>query len=151
MLRSVLPRVLGNASKFCTGQSFALRALSGVDKVVKEKKEKVVKEKVIKEKRVLSDAMMKPHKLSPALSLILGGKTEATRQEALKGVWDYIKEHGLQDPNNKRTILGDPKLTSVFGQSTATIPQVKCPLSSQTTLTLPSLTSPCPVHASTRS
>lgn len=131
MLRSVLPRVLGNASKCAVkAPCFALRALSGEvkDKVVKEKKEKKVKEpkepKEPREKRVLNDILARPYKLSPALSLILGGKTEATRQDALKGVWTYIKENNLQDPNNKRTINADPKLTSMFGQSTATITQV---------------------------
>ncbi len=51
---------------------------------------------------------------SPELASIVG-KTQDTRQAALKGVWSYIKEKNLQDPSSKRFILPDAPLKSVLG------------------------------------
>ena len=74
--------------------------------------------------RRLSPALTKSHKLSPSLAAIVG-KPEATRQEALKGVWDYIKAHNLQNPAAKREIVADDKLSNMFGQGKATIFEVR--------------------------
>ncbi|MBI3508861.1 MAG: type I DNA topoisomerase [Chlamydiia bacterium] len=49
------------------------------------------------------------YKLSGELASILGVK-EATRPEATKLIWDYIKTHKLQDKANKRLIKPDEKL-----------------------------------------
>lgn len=55
-------------------------------------------------------------KLSPELSSLL--KTDSlSRPEAIKGLWDYIKEHNLQDPKNKRIINPDGPLAKVLGSS----------------------------------
>ena len=62
-----------------------------------------------------------------ALSLELAaicGAQELTRQEALKGVWSYVKANDLQDPANKRNIKADAKLAAVFGQDYATMYEV---------------------------
>lgn len=32
----------------------------------------------------------------------------------MKAVWDYVKEHNLQDPDDKRYFLCDEKLEAVF-------------------------------------
>ncbi|MCB1068142.1 MAG: hypothetical protein KDK56_08150, partial [Simkania sp.] len=32
-----------------------------------------------------------------------------------KKIWDYIKKHKRQDPENKRNIIPDEKLAKVFG------------------------------------
>lgn len=53
-------------------------------------------------------------KLSPALQEVTGEK-ELSRPEVTKKVWDYIKEHNLQDPKNRRTIVPDAKLGKVLG------------------------------------
>ncbi|MEN9413638.1 MAG: hypothetical protein RLZZ342_725 [Candidatus Parcubacteria bacterium] len=37
------------------------------------------------------------------------------RSEVVKGLWAYIKKHGLQDEKNKRNINADEKLLKVFG------------------------------------
>lgn len=37
------------------------------------------------------------------------------RSEVVKGLWAYIKKHGLQDAKNKRNINADEKLLKVFG------------------------------------
>jgi DNA topoisomerase-1 len=64
-----------------------------------------------KTKRVMS-----PSKLSEELQAVTG-VDEATRGEALKKVWDYIKENKLQSTENKRLIVPDAKLSKLFGSS----------------------------------
>ncbi len=54
------------------------------------------------------------HELSSDLQAVVGEK-ELSRPEVIKKVWDYIKEHKLQDPKNKRLIRPDAKLAKVFG------------------------------------
>ena len=36
-------------------------------------------------------------------------------------MWDYIKSHKLQNPENKREILADDKLKKVFGKDKVTM------------------------------
>jgi upstream activation factor subunit UAF30 len=36
-------------------------------------------------------------------------------------VWDYIKSHNLQNPENRREILADDKLKSVFDKDKVTM------------------------------
>ncbi len=54
------------------------------------------------------------HKLSKELEAIVGA-SELSRPEVVKKVWDYIKEHKLQDKKNKRLIVPDANLAKVFG------------------------------------
>jgi len=61
--------------------------------------------------------------LSPELAAVVG-KGIASRQDALKGVWAYIKANDLQDPQNKRSINADAALQAVFKQETATMYEV---------------------------
>lgn len=35
----------------------------------------------------------------------------------MKQLWDYIKGNELQDPSNKKIIVGDEKFRAVFGQA----------------------------------
>ena len=51
---------------------------------------------------------------SADLSAIVGDKP-IPRSEITKRVWDYIKQHGLQDQQNKRMINADDNLKKVFG------------------------------------
>ena len=51
---------------------------------------------------------------SPELAHIVGAQP-LSRGEAMKRVWDYIKKHDLQDPENKRRIRADDNLRAVFG------------------------------------
>lgn len=53
-------------------------------------------------------------KLSKELSALLEEK-ELSRAEATKKIWQYIKAHNLQDPDNKRRIVPDEKMAKVFG------------------------------------
>lgn len=54
--------------------------------------------------------------ISPKLSAFLGCGKEAARTDVVKGIWDYIREHNLQDPSDKRQIILDDKMKNVFGK-----------------------------------
>ena len=59
-------------------------------------------------------AFMNPMKLSAELAAVVG-EGPMPRSEVTKKIWAYIKEHGLQDSQNKRNINADEKLKIVFG------------------------------------
>jgi upstream activation factor subunit UAF30 len=65
-------------------------------------------------KRTPNAAFMKPLTPSPALAEVVGAKP-LPRTEVTKKVWEYIKKHKLQNPENKRNIDADDKLKLVFG------------------------------------
>ncbi len=52
--------------------------------------------------------------ISSELQAIVGDDV-SSRAELTKKVWDYIKEHKLQNKKNKRQIVPDAKLAKVFG------------------------------------
>ncbi|HEY3571607.1 MAG TPA: SWIB/MDM2 domain-containing protein [Thermoanaerobaculia bacterium] len=60
-----------------------------------------------------NSAFMAPLTPDAALAAVVG-KEPLPRTEVTKRVWDYIREHKLQDPNDKRTIKADAKLKAVF-------------------------------------
>ncbi|XP_023645126.1 protein TRI1 isoform X2 [Capsella rubella] len=51
--------------------------------------------------------------LSPQLEKFIG-TSQLARTEVVKNIWAYIKEHDLQDPENRRNILCDEALHSLF-------------------------------------
>eukprot|EP00850_Spirogloea_muscicola_P019100 SM000183S03994 [mRNA] locus=s183:153181:162341:- [translate_table: standard] len=55
-----------------------------------------------------------PVHTSPDFSSFLGGVNEISRPMALKRVWEYIKVHSLQDPQERRKIVFDDKLKTLF-------------------------------------
>ncbi|KAL3538823.1 hypothetical protein ACH5RR_002189 [Cinchona calisaya] len=59
--------------------------------------------------------IMKPRRVSPEMQAFLGGISEIPRTQALKHIWAYIKQHNLQDPENKRVIVCDEQLKKIFG------------------------------------
>jgi upstream activation factor subunit UAF30 len=61
-----------------------------------------------------NSGFMKPMQPDEALAAIIGNQP-VPRTEVTKKVWDYIREHKLQDPADKRTIRADDKLKVVFG------------------------------------
>ena len=65
-------------------------------------------------------ALMKPLKPSDKLAAIVGDKP-LPRTEVVSKVWDYIRKHNLQNPENKREIIADDKLKAVFGKEKATM------------------------------
>ncbi|KAH7866321.1 hypothetical protein Vadar_018799 [Vaccinium darrowii] len=58
--------------------------------------------------------IMKPRRVSPEMQAFLGGVSEIARTQALKEIWAYIKQHNLQDPQNKKVIVCDEKLKKIF-------------------------------------
>ncbi|TYI71026.1 hypothetical protein E1A91_D08G265100v1 [Gossypium mustelinum] len=51
--------------------------------------------------------------VSPALGQFLGAQ-QASRTEAVKQIWFYIKSQNLQNPNNRKEIFCDEKLKTIF-------------------------------------
>ena len=58
-------------------------------------------------------AFMKAMTPSAALAAVVG-KDPLPRTEVTKKVWDYIKAHNLQAPENRRNINADAKLKAIF-------------------------------------
>ena len=59
-------------------------------------------------------AFMKPLTPSPELAKIVGSEP-IPRTEVTKRIWDYIRQHNLQDPQDKRRIIADDTLRPIFG------------------------------------
>ena len=70
--------------------------------------------------RTAGPGLMKPQTPSPELAAIIGTEP-MPRTAVVAKVWDHIREHGLQDPTDKRTILADDKLRAVFGKDRCTM------------------------------
>lgn len=60
-----------------------------------------------------NSAFMKPMNVSAELAEVVG-KGPMPRSEVVKKLWVYIKEHNLQDAQNKRNINADANLKKVF-------------------------------------
>ncbi|OBT53688.1 hypothetical protein VE04_06907 [Pseudogymnoascus sp. 24MN13] len=61
--------------------------------------------------------------LSPPLAEILDMK-EATRAEAVTGIWEYVKVMGLQEDDEKRSFRCDDILRQIFQRDTGYIPSI---------------------------
>ena len=53
--------------------------------------------------------------ISDELAEFLNSEKHLARTAVVKGLWEYIKEHNLQNPEDKREILLDAKMQSLFG------------------------------------
>ncbi len=67
-----------------------------------------------------NSAFSKPMKPDAALAEVIGSEP-MPRTEVVKKMWEYIKKHNLQNPNNKRNIMADDKLKPVFGKDEVTM------------------------------
>ena len=65
-------------------------------------------------------AFQKPLQPSEALAAVIGSAPLA-RGEMVSKIWDYIRWHKLQNPENRREILADDKLRKVFGKDKVTM------------------------------
>ena len=63
-------------------------------------------------------SFMKPMTVSSELSEVIR-TGPMPRTQVTKKLWDYIKKHKRQDPENKRNIIPDEKLAKVFGSKKA--------------------------------
>lgn len=64
--------------------------------------------------RKANPALLKPMNLSGDLEAVVGAGP-MSRGEVVKKIWEYIKKHNLQNPQNKRNIIADDKLKPIFG------------------------------------
>ena len=67
-----------------------------------------------------SNALQKPLQPSKELAAVVGPGS-LPRTEVVSKVWDYIRAHKLQNPENRREILADDKLRKVFGKDKVTM------------------------------
>jgi upstream activation factor subunit UAF30 len=67
----------------------------------------------VKTKRKPSAAFMKPVQPDEKLSAIIGDQP-VSRTDVTRKLWDYIRSHNLQDPQNKTFVCADDKLKEVF-------------------------------------
>jgi len=70
--------------------------------------------------RKANPALLKPLNLSSDLEAVVG-KGPMPRAQVVKKLWEYIKKHNLQNPNNKRNILADDMLMPLFGKKEVTM------------------------------
>jgi upstream activation factor subunit UAF30 len=59
-------------------------------------------------------ALSKPVQPDAALTAVVG-KDPLPRTELTKKLWEYFREHELQDPKDKRNIRADERLLAVLG------------------------------------
>lgn len=71
-------------------------------------------ETTTKGKRQPSASFMRPVHPDQKLAEIIGNDP-VPRTEITRKLWDYIRSHNLQDPENKTFIKADDKLREVFG------------------------------------
>ncbi|MBI2610521.1 SWIB/MDM2 domain-containing protein [Candidatus Kaiserbacteria bacterium] len=64
--------------------------------------------------RKANPALLKPMNLSSELEAVVGSGP-LPRGQVVKKLWEYIKQHGLQDRENRRNINADAKLKVIFG------------------------------------
>ncbi|KAE8055453.1 hypothetical protein FH972_012293 [Carpinus fangiana] len=68
--------------------------------------------------------------ISPQLGRFLGA-SYSSRTQAIKLIWEYIKLHQLQNPENKREVFCDERLKSIFdGKDRVGFPEITRLLSS---------------------
>ena len=70
--------------------------------------------------RKANPALLKPLNLSPELEAVVG-KGPIPRSQVVKKLWEYIKKHDLQNPENKRNIFADDLLMPLFGKKEVTM------------------------------
>jgi upstream activation factor subunit UAF30 len=67
-----------------------------------------------------ANALQKPLQPSEELAAVVGSAPLA-RGQVVSKMWEYIRSHNLQNPENRREILADDKLRKVFGKDKVTM------------------------------
>ncbi len=65
-------------------------------------------------------ALQRPLQPSQELAAVVGSEP-LPRGQVVSRVWDYIKRHDLQNPENRREILADDRLRPIFGKDRVTM------------------------------
>jgi upstream activation factor subunit UAF30 len=73
-----------------------------------------------KSQRRKANALQKPLQPSKELAAVVGSAPLA-RGQVVSKMWEYIRSHNLQNPENRREILADDKLRKVFGKDKVTM------------------------------
>ena len=66
------------------------------------------------------NALQRPVQPSAELAVVVGS-APLPRGEVVSKMWEYIRSHNLQNPENKREILADDVLRKVFGKDKVTM------------------------------
>ena len=66
------------------------------------------------------NALQKPLQPSEELAAVIGSGP-LPRGEVVSKIWEYIRAHNLQNPENRREIIADDQLRRVFGKDTVTM------------------------------
>merc|ERR1712218_510729 len=83
-------------------------------KIIRKKSSKKSKEG--KKKRTAPAALIKVMNVSNELADIIGTK-KASRPQAIKGLWAYIKKNNLEDPSQRQYFPPDAKMAKIFGKA----------------------------------
>jgi len=67
-----------------------------------------------------NNALQKPLQPSGELAAVVGSGP-LPRGQVVSKMWEYIRAHNLQNPENRREILADDKLRKVFGKDKVTM------------------------------
>jgi upstream activation factor subunit UAF30 len=67
-----------------------------------------------------ANALLKPLQPSEELAAVVGSGP-LPRGQVVSKMWEYIRSHNLQNPENRREILADDKLRRVFGKDKVTM------------------------------
>jgi chromatin remodeling complex protein RSC6 len=78
------------------------------------------KTREIKASTAKTNALQKPLHPSEELAAVVGSGP-LPRGQVVSKMWEYIRSHNLQNPDNRREILADDKLRRVFGKDKVTM------------------------------
>jgi upstream activation factor subunit UAF30 len=67
-----------------------------------------------------ANALQKPLQPSEELAAVVGSDP-LPRGQVVSKMWEYIRLHNLQNPENRREILADDKLRRIFGKDKVTM------------------------------
>jgi chromatin remodeling complex protein RSC6 len=67
-----------------------------------------------------TNGLQKPLQPSEELAAVVGSNP-LPRGQVVSKMWEYIRSHDLQNPDNRREILADDKLRRVFGKDKVTM------------------------------
>jgi len=67
-----------------------------------------------------ANALQKPLQPSEELAAVVGSGP-LPRAQVVSKMWEYIRSHNLQNPENRREILADDTLRRVFGKDKVTM------------------------------
>src|SRR5580700_606879 len=67
-----------------------------------------------------TNALQKPLQLSEELAAVIGSGP-LPRGQVVSKIWEYIRSHNLQNPEDRREIVADDQLRKVFGKDKVTM------------------------------